>query len=123
MYAKLALFIFAAWAGAEVSRQRISHAPGPPKCCSAPRRARRGGRPSIPCTLQLNNPVRPPHPQGNGVIVGLGICGVVLAATSSAATLMGDFRTGCGTCLHARCAPVPAFVLPLCPSPLCNVPA
>jgi len=35
------------------------------------------------------------HPQqGNGVIVGLGICGVVLSATSSAATLMGDFRTG-----------------------------
>lgn len=32
--------------------------------------------------------------QGNGVIVGLGICGVVFAATSSAATLMGDFRTG-----------------------------
>lgn len=42
-------------------------------------------------------PPRPPGPrrtQGNGVIVGLGICGVVLAATSSAATLMGDFRTG-----------------------------
>lgn len=48
MYAKLALFVFAAWAGAA----------------------------------------------GNGVIVGLGICGVVLAATTSAATLMGDFRTG-----------------------------
>jgi hypothetical protein len=32
--------------------------------------------------------------QGNGVIVGLGICGVVINATSSAATLMGDFRTG-----------------------------
>lgn len=32
--------------------------------------------------------------QGNGIIVGLGICGVVFAATSSAATLMGDFRTG-----------------------------
>ncbi|GBF88235.1 metal-nicotianamine transporter-like protein [Raphidocelis subcapitata] len=48
MYAKLALFIFAAWAGVE----------------------------------------------GNGVIVGLGICGVVLSATSSAATLMGDLRTG-----------------------------
>jgi hypothetical protein len=28
------------------------------------------------------------------VIVGLGICGVIFAATSSAATLMGDFRTG-----------------------------
>lgn len=27
------------------------------------------------------------------MIVGLGICGVVFAATSSAATLMGDFRT------------------------------
>ncbi|WIA41031.1 hypothetical protein OEZ86_004669 [Tetradesmus obliquus] len=48
MYAKLALFVFAAWAGVE----------------------------------------------GNGVIVGLGICGVVINATSSAATLMGDFRTG-----------------------------
>ena len=37
-----------------------------------------------------------PNPplQGNGVIVGLGICGVVLSATSSAATLMGDLRTG-----------------------------
>eukprot|EP00878_Enallax_costatus_P046271 GHUV01056045.1.p1 GENE.GHUV01056045.1~~GHUV01056045.1.p1 ORF type:complete len:100 (-),score=25.87 GHUV01056045.1:163-462(-) len=34
------------------------------------------------------------HLQGNGVIVGLGICGVVINATSSAATLMGDFRTG-----------------------------
>lgn len=32
--------------------------------------------------------------QGNGIIVGLGICGVIFAATSSAATLMGDFRTG-----------------------------
>jgi len=32
--------------------------------------------------------------QGNGVIVGLAICGVVFATTSSAATLMGDFRTG-----------------------------
>eukprot|EP00775_Hariotina_reticulata_P009952 gene9952-10107_t len=32
--------------------------------------------------------------QGNGVIVGLGICGVVFGATSSAATLMSDFRTG-----------------------------
>lgn len=32
--------------------------------------------------------------QGNGVIVGLGICGVVINATSSAAGLMGDFRTG-----------------------------
>lgn len=31
--------------------------------------------------------------QGNGVIVGLGICGVVINATSSAATLMSDFRT------------------------------
>jgi hypothetical protein len=30
--------------------------------------------------------------QGNGVIVGLGICGVVFGATSSAATLMTDFR-------------------------------
>lgn len=28
------------------------------------------------------------------MIVGLGICGVVINATSSAATLMGDFRTG-----------------------------
>lgn len=27
------------------------------------------------------------------MIVGLSICGVVLSATSSAATLMGDFRT------------------------------
>lgn len=35
-----------------------------------------------------------PDSQGNGIIVGLGICGVVFAATSSAATLMGDFRTG-----------------------------
>lgn len=32
--------------------------------------------------------------QGNGIIVGLGICGVVFGATSSAATLMSDFRTG-----------------------------
>ncbi|KAI8471372.1 MAG: OPT superfamily oligopeptide transporter [Monoraphidium minutum] len=32
--------------------------------------------------------------EGNGVIVGLAICGVVLSATSAAATLMGDFRTG-----------------------------
>eukprot|EP00879_Flechtneria_rotunda_P013364 GHRR01013954.1.p1 GENE.GHRR01013954.1~~GHRR01013954.1.p1 ORF type:complete len:506 (+),score=144.44 GHRR01013954.1:739-2256(+) len=31
---------------------------------------------------------------GKGVIVGLGICGVVFGATSSAATLMSDFRTG-----------------------------
>jgi uncharacterized oligopeptide transporter (OPT) family protein len=36
----------------------------------------------------------PINTQGNGVIVGLGICGVVINATSSAATLMGDFRTG-----------------------------
>lgn len=32
--------------------------------------------------------------QGNGIIVGLAICGVMFATTSSAATLMGDFRTG-----------------------------
>uniref|UniRef100_A0A383W0U8 Uncharacterized protein n=1 Tax=Tetradesmus obliquus TaxID=3088 RepID=A0A383W0U8_TETOB len=31
---------------------------------------------------------------GNGIIVGLAICGVMFATTSSAATLMGDFRTG-----------------------------
>lgn len=31
-----------------------------------------------------------------GVIAGLGMCGVVLAGTSQASTLMQDFRTGCG---------------------------
>lgn len=34
------------------------------------------------------------HCQGNGIIAGLGICGVVLSTTSAAAVLMQDFRTG-----------------------------
>lgn len=107
MYGKLALFIFAAWAGQAVSLEAAvmwdpaqravlktaldcQKLPAAVRLCTC-----LGGfesciavhTPSPTCVYLL-------PAQGNGIIVGLGICGVVFAATSSAATLMGDFRTG-----------------------------
>lgn len=102
MYGKLCLFIFAAWAGAEVRRPSCLlrvQAPTRSKrrlCWSAAallylHRCRRAGGQETP-RLRLSPATH--LLQGNGVIVGLAICGVVLAATSAAAVLMGDFRTG-----------------------------
>jgi len=54
---------------------------------------RRWQRCCVTCGTDLPGPRGVDFLQGNGVIVGLGICGVVLSATSSAAVLMGDFRT------------------------------
>lgn len=124
MYGKLALFVFAAWAGAEVRRSQRGSTQlwqqavvpqvgqagkqGPPRHSRRSTAVRCRGLPAKSCASSLTR-LRPPHTtpacpprpdlllanktQGNGVIVGLAICGVVLSATSSAATLMGDFRT------------------------------
>ena len=101
MYAKLALFIFAAWAGTEVRGAHCVFVCGWGCVCVCvcwplplldTCRCQAGGTHTH--TPHTHAHTRTRNPQGNGVIVGLGICGVVLSATSSAATLMGDFRTG-----------------------------
>jgi hypothetical protein len=103
MFGKLALFGFAGWAGTEVR-----HAPaeaGPAGGVGAFWGGASGWRAASACHAEgpaapalIHGPThlaRPrPPPQGNGVIAGLGICGVILSACSSAAVLMQDFRTG-----------------------------